>query len=444
VNPILLAVIAALAALQMKLPRAWAFAPLLVAACHTPYMPFAAGLTATRVIILLGILRAMKEGWFAWSIGESRDRMMLVFAGLALLSTVAHGWEYDNPLTSRMRFVLDVCGAFLYARAFLYENASISRFATVLACVLTPLALMMVIEARSGRNPYVFIGVAKTFSLVREGGFRPQGPFGTPILAGTAGASAIPLLAMLWWENRRVALLGLGAALTIVYCSASSGPIGTTMIGLGAIALWPLRANLRAFIAAGVVFLVFVHFIREKPVWHLMTLIDFVGGSTGWHRAYLIDMAVKHMGEWWFLGTDYTRHWLPYALATVPNHCDLTNYYIHLGVMGGLPLVLCLLVILWKTFRLVLGAVSKIGGAGTVAEFRLWCLGAALLGHAVTFLSISYFDQMSFFFWLLIGGAAGFVADAVSGDSREENAEPKPDPRAGWVGEWAPGLYRRQ
>lgn len=443
-NPVLLLVIVVLVGLQLRLPRAWAFVPLLIAACHTPYTPFLSGFTAARLLIIVGIIRAIKEGWFEWSVHESRDRMIAVFAVLAMLSTFAHGWEYSNPLTTRIRLILDVCGAFIFARAYLYDNDSLARFAASLALVMAPFAAMMAIEQSSGRNSYGFIGVSKAFAIVRDGEFRAQGTFGTPILAGTAGASAIPLFVMLFRENRRLGLIGLAASGSIVIFSASSGPIGTTLIGLAVIALWPMRANLRPILAMTAIFLLVIHFIRTKPVWHLMTLIDFVGGSTGWHRAYLIDMAVKHLGEWWFLGTDYTRHWMPYGLAAVENHCDLTNYYIHLGVIGGLPLVICLVVVLWKTFRLILRAVEEIGGAGTTAEFRLWCLGAALLGHAITFLSISYYDQMSVFFWLLVGGAAGFVRHAAEDDQYEEAREEVATPQAAWSGDWAPGLYRRQ
>jgi hypothetical protein len=42
-------------------------------------------------------------------------------------------------------------------------------------------------------------------------------------------------------------------------------------------------------------------------------------------------------------------------------------------------------------------------------KFRLWCLASALAAHAVTFLSISYFDQMHVFYWVLIGGMSGFI-----------------------------------
>jgi len=30
--------------------------------------------------------------------------------------------------------------------------------------------------------------------------------------------------------------------------------------------------------------------------------IDLTGSSTGWHRAELIDSALRHFNEWWLVG----------------------------------------------------------------------------------------------------------------------------------------------
>ena len=98
---------------------------------------------------------------------------------------------------------------------------------------------------------------------------------------------------------------------------------------------------------------------------------------------------------------------MPYGLAAVPEHCDLTNYYIHLGVTSGLPLALCLLMIQWKSFKMLGNGLKRT--AGTPDEYWYWCLASAFFAHGVTFLSISYFDQMYVFFWVLVGGMTGFL-----------------------------------
>lgn len=413
-----------LCAMQFRLSRAWAFLPLLVAACHTPYIPFMAGMTVARTVVLCGLLRAGLNGWLSWSIRNSLDRLVAVFAVLVLFSTIGHGWEHNNPLMARLRLVVDVVGTFLYMRAYLADRDSLERFAVGLSLVLVPFALFMVMEKQSGLNPYAIVGAGNLHSLIREGEFRAQGPFGTPILAGTVGAGAIPLFIALWNNRRKFALTGIIAAVVIVYASASSGPISTMAIGLAMVAFWKWRVHLKpALIGFGILLLILQMF-KNRPIWYLMALMDLVGGSTGWHRAYLIDMAVQHLDEWWLLGTDFTRHWMPYGLAAVPEHCDLTNYYIHLGVMSGFGVIICLLVIQWRSFRILSERMRELRGSDPAAEFDLWCIMSIFIAHAVTFLSISYFDQVYVFFWGLLGGLAGFLLPSEDEEPEEDELPP--------------------
>ena len=126
-------------------------------------------------------------------------------------------------------------------------------------------------------------------------------------------------------------------------------------------------------------------------------------------------MAIKHIDEWWAFGTNFTRHWMPYGLVSDPFNCDITNYYIQLGVTGGLALTGVLVVIQWFSFRMLGNEIIGLSSRSMRDErenFHLWCLVSALAAHAVTFLSISYFDQMHVFFWVLIGGVSGFVVPA--------------------------------
>lgn len=395
--------------MQAGLSRRWAFLPLLIAACHTPYTPFMGGMTVARLVILSGLLRGGVKGWLAWSPRNPLDLLVAVFAVIALASTAGHEWEPYNPLTIRLRLVLDVVGTYLYMRAYLPDQESMERLAASLAIILIPFALLLLAEKQSGLNPYAAIGAGNLYSLVREGGFRAQGPFGTPILAGTVGAAAMPLLIPLLKTRRRLAIAGLVASAVVVYASASSGPISTAAIGLGIVCFWRWRQHLRPILIGLCVSLVILHFVKERPIWYLMALMDLVGGSTGWHRAYLIDMAVQNLGEWWFIGTDYTRHWMPYGLEGTPEHCDLTNYYIQLGVTAGLSLVACLIAIQLKSFRLISARMRELEEINPALQYSLWCLGAVLFAHAITFLSISYFDQIYVFFWGLLGGLTGFL-----------------------------------
>jgi hypothetical protein len=406
VNGPLLALCLVLLLLQLTLPARWAFIPILLAACHTPYTSDFGGFTVARLVIVVGLLRAAGSGLIRFDSQSSLDRRMMVFAAVALLSAVGHNALISNPYIFRIGLVLNVLGTYFYARAYLASDEALERLSKGLAIALVPFAVLMVMEKQTGINPYAKLGAQNLTSLVRDGKIRAQGPFGTPILAGTVGACAVPLFIPLWKTRRRLAATGLGTCLVITYSSASSGPISTVLLGMGAIALWRVRSHSRQIQIATLCILVVLHFIKERPIWYLMALMDFVGGSTGWHRAYLIDVGVKHMGEWWLWGTDQTGHWMPYSLPTaVPGlfQADLTNYYLHLGVIGGLPLLFCLLAVQWSAFAQIGRKIREFGMAGTREEFAVWCVGAALFAHSVTFLSISYFDQMYVFFWMIVG-----------------------------------------
>lgn len=401
-----------LAGMQFCLPYRWAFLPLLIAACHTPYVPFAGSFTVVRIVIIAGVLRAWSGGFFKIDVTNPIDRLVGLFIMIVLLSGFAYPWNGGDAFITRLRISMDVAGTYLFARAYLAERESLERFAIGLAVVLIPFGLMMFYERITGNNPYRLLGGQSLVTIVRDGRIRAQGSFGTPILAGTVAATALPFLVSIWREKKGLALAAMVAALVTIVSTSSSGPIGTVMVATAVMCGWKWRSRAGVILLWMLGALVVLHFIKNRPVWYLMALMDFVGGSTGWHRAYLIDMAVQHLDEWWAFGTDFTRHWMPYGLANDPNHCDITNYYIQLGITGGLGLTCALIAVQWRSFRLLGHEIMRKPYSGkreNREKFRLWCLASALAAHAVTFLSISYFDQMHVFYWVLIGGMSGFI-----------------------------------
>lgn len=428
-NPVLLAICLALVMLQLVLPRRWAFLPLLLAACHTPYDLQIGGFTVARFVIVAGLLRASGSRLLVFNPREeSLDRWMIPFVGVALLSGFGHNYQISNPYVFRCGLVLNVLGTYLYTRAYLMNGVALQQLVTGLLIVLAPFAFLMAIEKQTGRNPYVVVGAQYAESLVRDGKIRAQGPFGTPILAGTVGACAVPLFFSLWRTRRRTAAAGLASCLIITFSSASSGPISTVLLGIVAISLWTFRESIRQIQIGAVVVLTVLHFVKERPIWYLMALMDFVGGSTGWHRAYLIDVGMKRMGEWWLCGTDETGHWMPYSLPTpIPGifKADLTNYYLHLGVIGGLPLVFCLFALQWNSFKRLGAKIIEMRSFGDAREFSLWCVGATLFAHSITFLSISYFDQMYVFFWIVVGSLPAILSKIPAEEEPEIDASPE-------------------
>jgi hypothetical protein len=116
----------------------------------------------------------------------------------------------------------------------------------------------------------------------------------------------------------------------------------------------------------------------------------------------LVQSTINHFSEWWFAGTDHTLHWMLTGIAADPNHTDMTNFYIQMGVWGGLPLMLLFMWLLVAAFIRVGKALRANQGAPLSNQFVIWALGSILFAHGTTFWSISYFDQTIVFLCLAL------------------------------------------
>ena len=184
----------------------------------------------------------------------------------------------------------------------------------------------------------------------------------------------------------------------------------TALSVLCGMALWKIKDRLRAIRWLVVFILIALDLVMSDPVYFLLGRIDITGGSTGYYRAALIQATIQHFNEWWLIGTDYTKDWLLGGGGVAsPNHTDLTNHYIVMGVMGGMPLMLLFMGVIYAAFNLI-GRVLKldrVSGGGD--PYLAWILGSILFGHATTFLSVSYFDVANSAYFYLILGTIGAV-----------------------------------
>jgi hypothetical protein len=163
--------------------------------------------------------------------------------------------------------------------------------------------------------------------------------------------------------------------------------------------------------------------VMNDPPYFIMARIDLTGSSTGWHRAELIRAAFAHLSEWWIAGTDYTRHWMPYGINWSPDHSDITNHYLQMGVLGGIPLMLLFGFGVSAGFGLVGRALQN--DATPARPFYVWAIGASLFAHALTFLSVTYYDQSIAFFYLTLAATAA-TTTAVHGVTPADVARPSP------------------
>jgi hypothetical protein len=174
--------------------------------------------------------------------------------------------------------------------------------------------------------------------------------------------------------------------------------------------------------------------VMRDPAYYIIARLDVIGGSTGWHRAALIDAAVQHIGEWWLGGTDYTRHWMPTGVSWNANHTDITNHYLKMGVLGGLPLMLLFIAMLAKAFAFVGSALKHPAVTTHERRFLTWALGCGLFGQAATCISVSYFDQSVTFLYVTLAAigaswACCHAAVAVAAPTNAVSSTPVRDSR---------------
>jgi hypothetical protein len=387
----------------LRLPRNRAALPLLLGAVYiTRVQTLEIGpmhFPVMRVLIAVGLVRAMMNGERVSGGMNSLDRIIRLWTIWNICSIAFHN---TDVLVFRLGVLYDTLGVYYLFRVFIRGIEDIRAIFKTLCFLLVPIAATMLVEKFNGFNPLSVIGFGPGDVATTNGHFRAQGAFGHPILAGTAGAACLPIAFCFWRENRQVALIGLGATLAIVFASGSSGPIMAAGAAMAALGLWTIRGQMRTIRWLAVTLLIALNFLMNDPVYFLMARIDITGGSTGYFRAQLIRSAIAHLSEWWFAGTDHTRHWMETGITADPNHTDMTNYYLQMGVWGGLPLMVLFMWVIVVAFLRISKALRSTQGGPLRDQFVIWTLGAILFAHATAFWSISYFDQTIVFLCFVV------------------------------------------
>jgi hypothetical protein len=405
-NPLALLFFVFCAALLVAVPKRWAPVPLL-AGCT--YMTLGQGieigsisLPVYRMMLLVGVLRVVMRGEGIMGSFNKVDKAMMFWGAWMIFASFFHDPLRAGPVYAAGQ-VFNLTLIYFLIRIWCSDLEDVCGVIIVVALLLVPIAIEMFFEKTTGKNLFSFLGGVPENAIIREGKFRAQGPFRHPILAGTVGATCIPLFVGILQKNKMVGMIGIGAGIVMVMASASSGPVMSLMSGVGALLLFRYKNLLSTFRKFSVVLYLLLMVVMAKPPYYLIARIDISGGSTGWHRAFLIENTFKYFSEWWLFGTDFTRHWMPnQGFANDPHHTDITNYYIGFGVAGGLLSMLLIIWMLWLCFKWVGQLSDLFEEHGSANEFLIWCFGASLFAHASTSISVAYFDQSMLFFWLTV------------------------------------------
>jgi hypothetical protein len=298
---------------------------------------------------------------------------------------------------NRLGFSYNAIGIYFLFRILIKDfNDFIILLKTIVVCSIF-VAVSMLIEQETGRNLFSIFRGVKEFSEIRYEKLRAQGPFAHPILAGTFGATVWPLLAgfLLRNKNRILAILGISCVTIIVLISHSSGPAIAYVCGIVGFIMWNIRMHMK-FVRRGILLIVILlAIVMKAPIWFLIARLNNIIGGTGWHRSMVIDTAINHFSDWWLFGSESYSQW-GFLMR------DVTNQYVFEGYNGGLLKMLLFITIIVLCFRAVGMTLKQLEDISSTNRICVWSLGVALMTHVVSFFSVSYFDQMIVFWYLLL------------------------------------------
>ncbi len=404
INPIVIFLTLGAGIMILFLPRRYVFLPFIFIATFIPMQQriLIAGFDffMIRILILFGFTRIIIRSRFYLLKLNPIDKLMILFCVFRIIM-YSILWKTPGAFINRLGTSFDALGVYFFSRFILNDLMQNPRqiIAVIkdLLVLCIPLAIIMLLEYTTARNFFSVFGGVPEVTFVRDGRLRCQGAFQHPILAGTFGASLLPLFLSLCYKKSRykiLGLLGVCSSTLIVITTSSSGPALTYAAALGAFCLWPFRRFMSIICWGAVFMLIILQIAMNAPLWGLLMRAKIFSGSTGFHRYHLFDQFVKRFGEWWFCGVQSTDHWGRQLF-------DITNQYIRIAVDGGLITLIIFIIIITLCFRnisIVYKRLSKFPSLSIV----YWSLGASLFSHTVSFFGVSYYDQIIFFWYFLL------------------------------------------
>lgn len=359
-----------------------------------------------RLIVLVGLIRLFKEFFNPGFKFDSTDYAVIIFTIWTQFAAVFHTTD-GYGFISTSGYLFNATGAYFVIRLAIREQRDVVYIIKGLILLGMVSAVMMTVEKLTATNYLTGLSGLGHEVAIRDGKVRASGAFRSPILAGSVGATIAFLSASLGREHNKFRLIGVLSGIVIVVCSASSSPILSLMLGTAVLFLYRYRAYSRYAFPVAIAAYILLDLVMKRPAYFIIAEVDLVGGSTGWHRARLVQAALENYGDWWLIGTTYTKHWMISTLVNNDSHIDITNYFIFWGVIGGIIPLLSLCYIVKSSISKIFRATEFEPHSPTT--FMRWAIIAAILANVATAFSVSFFDQSCLFFWLPIALATTLV-----------------------------------
>ena len=395
----------------MAVPKKHFLLPFILAACFIPadqrVIIFDLDFTPLRILIIAGGLRLWLRGEIRIINWNQFDKLVLSWALVGAMIYVTQ-WHDMRALIYKCGFLFDIIGLYwLYRQSIRSWHDVIFPFKVFAVCCLV-LVPFVAYEWRTGANPFVVFGRVGT-AIREEGEYRCAASFPHSIMLGLFWATIWPIFITLYrvGHHKFLYLAAAAGSVFIIFATRSSTPIMTWLIVLIVLYGYKWRRYVGCASWGLLSSLIALHIVMNAPVWHLISRVRFIRGSTGWHRYNLIDKGIKHFSEWALLGCRSTEHW-GWGLG------DVTNQYLLEGVRGGFLSLLLFVVMIFMACKTLSGL--SISCKEPKLRFLAWCLFVTVIGHCVAFLGVSYFGQIHMW-WYMTLAIVSFLSE---GHKREE------------------------
>ena len=371
--------------------------------------------TVSRIVILALMANLLFKSRlyriFRWRWADTLVLLSFLAALIAYMKNV----EPMMVLERQGGWFLDAILPYYAARLTIRTRSDLIAMVKVLALVGIPLALMGIVQSVTGSNPVGFMESHYGFGLAeaesygvrtrRFGLWRADVTIGNAIIFGLFFAGAAPLAMGLMgqriWRKWKI-LIVTGLLLVGVVSSVSSAPLFATVSAFAMIAAFRLRRHWRVMLVLVIAGILFVEVFSNRHFYHVLTRLAF-NKETAYYRIGLVEEAMGGgMQDHWLVGYGYVGVG-PGNDNTDFNwyHQDLVNIYIRklaqTGLLGLLPFLLINILFYRELVRAARRTRNK------ADQWLIWCLGAALLGQNVAFLTVSAMGQVEVLLYMLIG-----------------------------------------
>lgn len=398
---------ALLVLVTLAVPRKYLLLPYVIGACFVPadqaLMVGDLHFQVLRILVLAGMLRLALRGEIVSIRWNRFDRLILAWFVVSSLIYVAQWLTLEALIYRCGRFVEWICLYWVFRQTV--QSWKDLRFVYVALAVCAVVMLpFVVIERTTGMNPFVILG--RVVTAVREEQFRCQATFPHSIMMGLYWATLVPLFVGFAWQKRQYRWLlwaGVAASTGMIMMTASSTPILTwaAVLALMFAFRWRRYTGTAAWVC--LIATVLLQFVMKSPVWSLVARVGVISGSTGWHRYYLIDQAIRHFPQWMLLGTRETASWGE-GLE------DVTNQFILEGVDGGFVSLVLFCVVLYVGARAALRLSLRVQDKSEA--YLAWGIFVTIIGHCLSFIGVAYFGQIAMIWYLLLASTAYVYSQA--------------------------------